>query len=367
LHFNKKINSMKLLAPTDLLGLTLKNSMAMAAMTRSRANSLGAPSESTVAYYTQRASAGLIISEAINISPDAIGSPFTPGLFTRHQVAAWKKVTKSVHQHQGVIIAQLWHTGRVGHSVDRNGQLPVAPSALKIEGMQHFTTLGARDFEVPRALSTGEIYQVIADYGKAASAAMEAGFDGVELHAANGYLPNQFLAESANQRTDEFGGSVENRCRFIVAVMRELISEVGGNKVGIKISPFQPYAGIRMDNPIETYLYLINELNQLPIAFVELMRRSPMFPLLSHYTEMDELELFGKDILHPLIANGNYQREAAEALIAGKSAAMVSFGALFLANPDLPRRFELNTELNKPDHTTMFGGGDKGYIDYPSL
>jgi len=367
LLFIIKINSMLLLRPTNLLGQTLKNSMAMAAMTRSRANAFGEPVASTVDYYTQRSRAGLIISEAINISPEAIGSPFTPGLYTEAQVAAWKKVTTAVHGHGGVIIAQLWHTGRVGHSVDRQGHLPVAPSAIKIEGMQHFTTQGPKDFEVPRALSTAEIYRVIADYGQAAGAAMAAGFDGVELHAANGYLPNQFLADSANHRTDEFGGSPENRCRFILAVMQELIAAVGGDKVGIKISPFQPYAGIRLDNPIATYRYLIAELNQLPIAFVELMRRSPMFPLLSHYSQEDELDVFGKAIEHPLIANGNYDREAAEAVLATKAAAMVSFGSLFLANPDLPRRFELAAELNTPDPGTMFGGGDKGYIDYPGL
>ena len=173
----------------------------------------------TVLYYTQRASAGLIISEGINISEQGIGSPYTPGLYTAEQVAAWKKVTDAVHEAGGRIFAQLWHTGRVGHSVDRNGELPVAPSAVAIEGQQHFTSQGQKPYETPRALETSEVKQTIEDFRKAAANAMEAGFDGVELHAAFGYLPNQFLVESANQRTDEYGGSIENRSRFVLEVM----------------------------------------------------------------------------------------------------------------------------------------------------
>lgn len=358
---------MKLLEPIQLGNLNLKNKMVMAAMTRSRAYMDGIVTDLTVEYYTQRASAGLIISEGINISEQALGSPFTPGLFTQKQMDAWKKVTQSVQDKGGKIFAQLWHTGRVGHSADRNGKLPVAPSAIAITGMQHFTAQGLKDFETPHELTHAEIKQIIKDYGQAAKNAMEAGFDGVELHAANGYLPNQFLAESANQRSDEYGGSIENRSRFILEVMQELINTVGGEHVGIKISPLNPYTGISLNNPLATFTYLITELNKMDISFVELMKKSQMFPLLPHYPKDDEIELFGKLSAHPLIANTGYNKDTAEAELQKGIAKLISFGATFLANPDLPKRFELNAGLNQADRNTMFGGDAKGYIDYPFL
>jgi len=254
---------MQLLTSYKLGNIELKNRMVMAPMTRSRSFSKGLATDLMAEYYAQRASAGLILSEAINISADAIGSPFTPGLYTAEQVESWKKVTDAVHKKGGVIFAQLWHTGRVAHSVDRNGVLPVAPSAVKIEGMQHFTSQGVKDYETPREMSIADIRQTIADYAQAAKNAIAAGFDGVELHAANGYLPQQFLSDSANLRTDEYGGSIENKARFTLEVMHALIDAVGGDKVGIKISPLHPYAGIAFDDPTETYTYLINELNKL--------------------------------------------------------------------------------------------------------
>lgn len=358
---------MKLLNSTQLGSLTLKNKMVMAAMTRSRADQNGVVGELTVQYYTQRASAGMIISEGINISKQALGSPFTPGLYTPTQIEAWKKVTESVHANGGVIYAQLWHTGRVAHSVDRDGVLPVAPSAIAISGIQHFTSQGLKDFEIPHELTKDEIKQIVKDYGQAAKNAIEAGFDGVELHAANGYLPNQFLAESANQRADEYGGGVENNTRFILEVMQELITTVGADKVGIKLSPLQPYAGIVHENPVATFTYLIQELNKLSFAFVEIMKRSPMFPLLPNYPTGDELELFGKLSTNTVIANTAYDRDTAEVELQKGIPKLVSFGMLFLANPDLPKRFELNAELNTPDRATMFGGGEKGYTDYQFL
>ena len=358
---------MKLLATIQLGNQTLKNRMVMAAMTRSRADINGIVGDLTVEYYTQRAGAGLILTEGINISEQALGSPFTPGLFTQEQIEAWEKVTKSVHNKGGKIFAQLWHTGRVGHSADRNGKLPVAPSAIAITGIQHFTSQGLKSFETPHELTKAEIKQIIKDYGQAAKNAIEAGFDGVELHGANGYLPNQFLAESSNQRTDEYGGSTENRSRFILEVMQELINAVGGEKVGIKISPLNPYAGISLNDPIETFTYLITELNKIDFAFVELMRKSPMFPLLPHYPKGDEIELFGRLSTHTLIANTAYNKDTAEAELQKGIAKLISFGATFLANPDLPKRFETGAALNEPDRATMFGGSEKGYTDYPFL
>lgn len=358
---------MKLLEKTQLGNLALKNKMAMSAMTRSRADQNGIVGDLTVRYYTQRVSAGLIFTEAIRISEQATGSPLTPGIYNSEQIGAWKKVTKSVHDHGGLIIAQLWHTGRVGHSVDRNGELPLGPSALPIQGMQHFTSQGLKDYETPQEISIDQIKQTIKDYGQAARNAIQAGFDGVELHAANGYLPSQFLAESANQRTDEYGGSIPNKARFVLEVMQELISAVGGDKVGIKISPFHPYGNMLLDDPAGTYTYLVEELNKLNFAYVELMKRSPFFPSPSHYPADDEIELFGKMIRQTVIANAGYDKASAEAELERGIARLVSFGTLFLANPDLPKRFEKDAGLNLPDRETMFGGGEKGYIDYPYL
>ena len=358
---------MQLLEKIQLGNLTLKNRMVMSAMTRSRADINGIVGEMTVEYYRQRVSAGLIFTEAIRISEAATGSPLTPGIYTNEQIDAWKKITKAVHDNGGLIVAQLWHTGRAGHSIDRNGNLPLGPSPLPIQGAQHFTSEGLKDYERPQEITIVEIRQTIKDYGQAAKNAIEAGFDGVELHAANGYLPSQFLAESANQRTDEYGGSIPNKVRFVVEVMTELISAVGGDRVGIKISPFHPYGYMILDNPVGTYTYLVEELNKLNFTYVELMRRSPYFPSPAHYPADDEIELFGKMIKQTVIANAGYDKHSAEADLEKGTAKLISFGTLFLANPDLPKRFEAGAELNQPDRATMFGGGAAGYVDYPIL
>lgn len=358
---------MKLFKEIELINNTLKNRMVMSAMTRSRADENGIPSSFTEKYYSQRASAGLILTEAINISEDAIGSPFIPGLYTQEQIEAWKKVTKSSHDKGGVVFAQLWHTGRVGHSSERKGSLPGAPSSIAIEGSQHFTLQGMKDYETPRALSLEEIEQIIQDFKQAAINAIEAGFDGVELHAANGYLPSQFLAESSNQRTDKYGGSVANNSRFTLEIMRELINAIGSEKVGIKISPLNPFNGISFRNPVKKFTYLITELNKMEFAFIEIMRKPSAFPLLSHYPEEDEISLFGSLSKNPIIANSGYDKEEAEIELEKGIAKMISFGAPFLANPDLPKRFELDAELNEVNTATMAGGGAEGYIDYPTL
>lgn len=357
---------MKLLQSIKIGDKTLQNSMAMAPMTRSRASFDGVVGESTVTYYTQRSSAGLIITEAINISAQATGSPMTPGIYTEEQIAAWKKVTKAVHEKGGVIYAQLWHTGRVGHSLVKNGELPVAPSAIAIEGQQHFTMDGMKDYETPRALELNEIAQIILDYKQAAENAMEAGFDGVELHAAFGYLPNQFLAESSNQRTDQYGGSNENRNRFVIEVMQTLVQAIGADKVAIRISPTSLYNSIFHSNPVEQFTLLLEELNLLPLAYVHIMNipfpaeKLPQYPA-------NSVETFGKLSKHPVIANCGFDRESGEATLQKGSAQLIAYGTLFLANPDLPKRFELNAALNEPDRATMYGGQDKGYIDYPFL
>lgn len=357
---------MKLLKETKIGNLALQNSMAMAPMTRSRADINGIVNESTVLYYTQRSSAGLIMSEAINISEQAIGSPFTPGIYNQDQIEAWKKVTQVVHENGGKIFAQLWHTGRVGHSIDKNGVLPVAPSAIAIQGQQHFTSQGPKDYETPRALENTEIKHIVEEYAQAALNAMEAGFDGVELHAAFGYLPNQFLVESANQRTDEYGGSVENRSRFVLEVMEAMVHAIGADKVGIKLSPSIPYNSIIDSDPTTLYTYLLNSLDKLPLAYVQLM--NAMFPTddLPQYPR-DVMGVFGPATKHMIIANGGYTRESGEAELEKGIASMISYGSLFISNPDLPKRFELNAELILPDRATMYGGGENGYTDYPFI
>lgn len=338
----------------------------MAPMTRSRADAAGVVGELTVLYYTQRASAGLIVTEAINISKQGQGSPFTPGLYTQAQVDAWKKVTQAVHAKGGFIYAQLWHTGRVGHSVDRNGELPVAPSAIAIAGQQHYTSQGLKDFEVPRALTVAEIKDIVRDYATAAKNAIEAGFDGVEFHGANGYLPSQFLADNANVRTDAYGGSVENRSRFYLEAVDALIGAVGGERVGVRISPTNPYNGILHEDPVAQFTHLIGELNKRSLAYVHLMNNNPMFPQVPHYPT-DVVGVFGKQVRHLLIANTAYTRESGEAELQKGVAKMIAYGSLFLANPDLPRRFELDAPLNQPDFPTFFAGGERGYTDYASL
>jgi N-ethylmaleimide reductase len=357
---------MKLLEPIKLGNTVLRNSMAMAPMTRSRADMDGVVGDSTVLYYTQRASAGLIVSEAINISIQATGSPLTPGLYTPEQVDAWKKVTQAVHEKGGIIYAQLWHTGRVGHSLVKNGALPVAPSAVGIQGQQHFTMEGMKDYETPHALTIEEIQQIIQDYKQAAMNALEAGFDGVELHAAFGYLPNQFLADSSNQRQDQYGGSIENQNRFVIEVMNALVDAVGDNKAAIRLSPTSTYNNISHKHPIEQFTLLIEYLNTLPLAYVHIMKvpfpadQFPQYPA-------DAVETFGALSKHPVIANCGYTRESGEAALEKGIAKMISYGTLFLANPDLPERFEINAELNQADRASMYGGKEQGYIDYPFL
>jgi N-ethylmaleimide reductase len=357
---------MKLLESIPLGHHTLKNRMAMAPMTRSRADIHGVVGDSTALYYKQRASAGLIITEAINISKQAQGSPLTPGIYTPEQIEAWKKVTATVHAEGGVIYAQLWHTGRVGHTLVKNGELPVAPSAIGIQGQQHFTMEGMKDYETPRELTNDEIKSIVEDYKNAAVHAMEAGFDGVELHAAFGYLPNQFLADNANHRTDEYGGSDENRNRFVLEIMNAIVSAIGENKAAIRLSPTNVYNNISHSNLIAQFTHLIEQLNEMPLSYLHLMNIPYPAEQFPHYPK-NVIEDMGKLSKHPVIANCGYNQATGEAELQKGIAQMISYGTLFLANPDLPQRFENNAPLNAPDRATMYSGGDQGYIDYPFL
>ncbi len=290
----------------------------------------------------------------------------TPGIWSTEQVEAWKKVTSAVHQAGGTIVMQLWHTGRVGHSDVRDGRIPLAPSAIGIQGQQHFTPSGLKNYEVPRALTLEEIRATVNDYEVAARNAMAAGFDGVELHGAFGYLPHQFLVDSANHRTDEYGGSIENRSRFILEVMERLVGVWGSGRVGIRLSPTIAYNGMVDSDPLATFSYLIEKLNSLPLAYLHLMRATPdpeRFPA----WPSDTIATLGTLYRGNLIVNGGYDRDSAEAAIESGAVKAASFGAPFVSNPDLVRRFELGLPLAVADRNTFYGGGEKGYVDYPAL
>ncbi|CAL9639920.1 alkene reductase [Streptomyces sp. enrichment culture] len=348
--------------PIDLGGKRLTSRVVMAPMTRSRAFGPGAePTELMATYYAQRAGAGLIITEGIQPSPVGQGYPDTPGLHTQGQVSAWRRVTDAVHGEGGVIFAQLMHSGRIGHpSLLPDGLVPVGPSAVAATG-QVYTHEGPKDFTVPQELSEAEIRQTIEDYATAARNAIEAGFDGVEIHGANGYLIHQFLAPTTNLRKDAWGGSVEGRIRFAVEVVTAVAEAIGDHRVGLRIAPGVPFNDIAEESPGETYMALLSRLTRLDLAYL-------------HQVEGPDRDLTaslrkawpGTFILNPFTFPDITGPEALE-LVENGTADMVAFGALFLANPDLPRRLAAGGPFNTPDPSTFYGGDHRGYTDYPAL
>lgn len=357
-------NKQELLQPFSLNGILLKNRIVMAPMTRSRATRNGEVTESMAIYYKQRASAGLIITEGCSISPMSIGYRYVPGIYTESQVESWKKVTNYVHQENTPIFLQLWHVGRISHPDFLNGNLPLAPSPLKPSGRTR-TYTGIKDMVTPKEMSIDEIKQAIEQFRIAAKNAIRAGFDGVEIHGANNYLIQQVLCDGSNIRTDSYGGSVANRARFALEVVDAVISEIDGNKVGIKLSPSNYHYGTIDSNPIETYNYLVTELNKRQLAYLHL--QEPFIPkekLLPMYPS--EVCQHFRSIYHGnIIANAGFNQQSGNKIISEAYADLVSFGTLFIANPDLPYRFEHNLELNEPAKEFYYDGGDKGFIDYP--
>ncbi|PHM45778.1 alkene reductase [Xenorhabdus mauleonii] len=345
-----------LFTPIRIGSNTLKNRLVMAPMTRSRSNDEGIQSELAATYYGQRAEAGLIITECTYVSSLGKGYVRAPGIETTAQVAAWKKVTDAVHANGGQIFIQLWHSGRISHpSLLPDNATPVGPSAIKPAG-QVWTLDGPQDMVTPQALEINEIADIVSDFGLATAHAMGAGFDGVELHAASGFLPEQFLSSGSNNRQDQYGGSVENRVRFTLEVLDAMIAEAGSDRVGIKISPEMNFNDITDTNPQETYTYLVDQLNGRNLAYLH-------------------VALFGTPVdyhglLRPrfegayLMGGGLDQKSATEALIEGRADAVV-FGNAFLANPDLPERFRQSAQLNAPNKETFYTPGPQGYIDYP--
>ncbi len=347
-----------LFTPVAIGRTTLRNRLVMAPMTRSRADDAGVPSDLSATYYAQRAGAGLIITEGVFPTTMGKGYVRTPGIETDAQLAAWKRVTEAVHAEGGRIFMQLMHCGRISHpSMLPGGALPVAPSAIRPAG-QAWTDSGPQDFVTPRALSVTEIADVVAGYGAATRRALEAGFDGVELHGATGYLPEQFLSSSTNRRDDRYGGSVANRARFALEVLEAMVTEAGGDRVGIKISPEMGFNDISDAAPQETYAYLVDQLRRLNLAYLHV----GLFGTTTDYHGLLRPRFDGAY----LIGGGLDQAAAAAALTKGGADAAV-FGSAFLANPDLPERFQQGAPLNAPDKSTFYTPGARGYTDYPAL
>lgn len=358
-----------LFSSVKLGDLTLSNRIVMAPMTRLRADGT-IPTKLMATYYAQRANAGLIVTECTMISPLSKGYMNCPGIYSTEQVEGWKLVTKAIHDVGGKIFLQLWHCGRVSDPSLLDGELPVAPSAIAGRGTIH-TPQGKAELATPRSLKTEEIPEIVEQFYQGAKNAKEAGFDGIELHGAFGYLIDQFIQDVSNQRTDEYGGSIANRVRFLLDIVKAIIEIWGDERVGIKLSPSNTFYGMGDSNAKATFSYVIDALNQFDLAYIHLM-------------EPNEMDLKNGDVINPvlpvfrpvyqgtIITNGGYDRLSGGRVLAKEQAELVSYGKPYIANPDLVRRFKLDAELNEPNPKTFYGLGDDenapvGYIDYPYL
>ena len=355
--------TLDLFSPVQLGAISLKNRIIMAPLTRSRApKEDGVPQPISVTYYEQRASAGLIVTEATPISAMAHGYPFLPGIYTDEQVVGWKKITTAVHAKGGKIVLQLWHVGRISHpSLLPNNMLPVAPSAIKPAG-QLYTYEGMVDFVTPRALDASELLALVADYVHATQCALAAGFDGVEIHSANGYLLDQFLRDSTNKRTDDYGGSFENRARLLMDVTKAVIAVAGSDKVGIRLSPVNPFNDIADSNPQALFNYVVGELNQFNLAYLHVIEGD-----VGGKAQAFNFVALRKLFKNAYMANLSYDKARGNAAIASGHADVIAYGVPFIANPDLVERYRINAALNEADANTFYGGTEKGYTDYPFL
>jgi len=354
--------------PFNLRGQLLRNRFVMAPLTRNRAiHGSDAPQLLNAEYYAQRAAdAGLIISEASQISPTAKGYAWTPGIYSSQQVAGWKLVTDAVHAKGGVIFLQLWHVGRISHpTLQPGGIAPVAPSAIAPIKQRTFIENGTfSEIGMPRALEPEEIPGIIDDYRTATRNALAAGFDGVEIHAANGYLIQQFLSDRSNQRTDSYGGSVENRMRFALEVTQAVVSEIGSDRTGIRISPVSPANDALDSAPASVYFPLVRELNKLNLAYIHVIEGATGGPREFHGFDFHALR---KEFNGAWMVNNSYNLNMAIEAVSSGYADLVAFGKPYIANPDLAEKFKHNVPLNEPDPTTFYGGNAKGYTDYPSM
>jgi N-ethylmaleimide reductase len=345
-------------SPYRLGDLALANRMVMAPMTRSRAVEGNVPGPLAPTYYAQRASAGLIVTEATQVSPQGVGYVHTPGIHSDAQVAGWRKVTDAVHAAGGTIFLQLWHVGRISHPDFHGGALPVAPSAIAATGTV-FTAQGPKPMVAPRALELAELPGIVGQFRAGAENAKRAGFDGVEIHGANGYLLDQFTRDGTNHRTDAYGGSIENRARLPLEVVDAVVGVWGPARVGYRVSPNSPFNSMSDSDPRSSFSYLVGELDRRGIGYLHAVD-----PLADGEKRLSPLL---RDIFTgTYIVNGGFDLDTAEAAIA-RGADLVAFGVPFLANPDLPARYRRGAALNKPDQATFYGGDAKGYVDYAEL
>ena len=353
----------KLFTPFGAGALRLPNRMVMAPMTRNRAGLGGIPTPLMATYYRQRATAGLIVTEGTQVSLTGVGYPNTPGIHTGEQVAAWRRVVEEVHSAGGRIVLQLWHVGRISHpSLQPRGGLPVAPSAIRPDG-QAFTAEGLQPFQTPRALETREIDGVVEQFAAGARNAKEAGFDGVEIHAANGYLIDQFLRDGSNRRTDRYGGSLVKRLRFLLDVTEAVVDVWGEGRVGVRLSPTSSFNDMHDSDPVHTFSAAARVLSSRRLAYLHVIEAGPGNPKFNAAAPRT-LPSIARSFHAPLIVNDGYTAETAEATLVRGEADMVSFGSHFLANPDLVERFRAGLPLNTPDRSTFYGGDERGYTDY---
>jgi len=350
-----------LFSSVNLGKMNLANRVAMAPMTRNRAPG-GIPTPLMIEYYVQRAGAGLIITEGAQISDQAIGYPATPGIHSQKQVEGWKQITEAVHAKGGHIFIQLWHCGRVSHPDYHGGELPVAPSAIRPEG-QAFTYTGLQDFVTPRELAVDEIPGIVEQYRHAAGMAMQAGFDGIEIHSANGYLIDQFLRDGSNRRSDQYGGTIENRVRLLIEVSEAVCREIGSDKVGVRISPVNGFNDMRDSDPQSLFNHVAEALSTLKPAYLHVVEVS----MAGEVDDAVDMQQIRQHFYGAYIANGSYDKARGNAVIASGAADMVAYGIPYLANPDLVERFLKDTQLNEPDQATFYGGDMHGYTDYPFL
>ncbi|GAB1545487.1 alkene reductase [Scytonema sp. NUACC21] len=360
--------NINLFSPVQLGPYTLPNRIVMAPLTRNRAGIRNTPGLLNATYYAQRVSAGLIITEATQVSPQGVGYPNTPGIHSEEQIACWRLVTDAVHARGGHIFLQLWHAGRISHpSLQLDGGLPVAPSAIAPKG-EIMTSEGLQPFVTPHPLKTEDISGIVEQFRQAAKNAMNAGFDGIEIHSATGYLLDQFIQDNSNQRTDRYGGSIENRARLLLEVTEAVTSIWGRNRIGIRLSPNSTYNDMHDSDPVATFNYIAHALNHFDVAYLHIVE-----PIIENgvpfFDNGSGLRVghFRKIFQGTLISGGGYDRAKGDTTLAKGDADLISYGRLFIANPDLPERFAKNSQLNKPDPSTFYGGGEVGYIDYPSL
>lgn len=345
--------------------ITLSNRIVMAPLTRNRAGAGFVPGDLAVEYYAQRASAGLIITEASQISQQGQGYQDTPGIYSDAQVAGWRRVTDAVHAKGGRMAIQLWHVGRVSHaSLQPGGGAPVAPSAIRAEAKTYVND-GFAETSEPRALGREEIAGIVADYRRAAANAIAAGFDAVEVHGANGYLVDQFLKDGANRRTDDYGGSIENRARFLLEVMDAIIAEIGADRTGLRLSPVTPANGISDSNPQPLFNYVMDELEKRHPVYVHVIEGATQGP--RDVAPDFSFEQLRQRYSGVWMVNNGYDLALARQTVAAGKADLVAFGRPFIANPDLVERLRREAPLNELDRATLYGGGARGYVDYPTL